>query len=222
MILRVSDLKKNYHQGKNEIQVLKGISFDLKAGETLAILGKSGSGKSTLLSMLSGLDRFDSGRIELDNSNLNDLNEEELTNLRAQKIGIIFQQYHLLSHLKALENVSLSLEIQGKQGNKEVKEEATKALENVGLSDRLNHFPDEMSGGEQQRVAVARSMVTSPKLLLADEPSGSLDAETGNKVMNLIFNLVLEAHMSMILVTHNLELANRCHRILHLEDGVLK
>lgn len=222
MILRVSDLKKNYHQGKNEIQVLKGISFDLKAGETLAILGKSGSGKSTLLSMLSGLDRFDSGMIELDNSNLNDLNEEDLTNLRAQKIGIIFQQYHLLSHLKALENVSLSLEIQGKKGNKEVKEEATKALENVGLSDRLNHFPDEMSGGEQQRVAVARSMVTSPKLLLADEPSGSLDAETGNKVMDLIFNLVLEAHMSMILVTHNLELANRCHRILHLEDGVLK
>lgn len=219
MILKIKDVKKNYFQGKNEIRVLKGVSFELQKGETLAILGKSGSGKSTLLSLLSGLDQADSGLIELDQANLNDLSEEERTDLRSQKIGIIFQQYHLLSHLKAHENVSLSLEI---LGEKNVKEKSKDVLEKVGLLERINHFPDELSGGEQQRVAVARSMITSPKLLLADEPSGSLDVETGNKIMDLIFELVEKGEMSMILVTHNLELANRCDRVLHLEDGVLK
>ncbi|MBT3585751.1 MAG: ABC transporter ATP-binding protein [Halobacteriovoraceae bacterium] len=218
MILSVENLQKNFLQGGNKLEILKGVSFNLSSGKSAAIVGKSGSGKSTLLSLLAGIDRPNTGSINLEGINLIELDEKELTVKRAQEIGIIFQQFHLLPHLKAWENVSLALDILG-IGNSKV--EAHKALEKVGLSERAEHFPSELSGGEKQRVAIARAIVVKPRLLLADEPSGSLDEETGDEVMDLIFSLVNSDKMAMILVTHNKDLASRCHDQYVLEHGLL-
>jgi len=216
MILEVKKIKKNYQQAQRAIQVLKDVSFKLDDGKSLAILGKSGSGKSTLLAILSGLVGPDSGDISFLGESLSKKNEDDLTQLRASKIGIIFQQYHLLAHLTALENVTLSLEI-NKIANPIQK--AMKVLEQVGLKDRSEHFPYQLSGGEQQRVAIARSLVMNPELILADEPSGSLDSETGTHVMDILFNVTKSK--GMVLVTHNKDLAHRCDHILYLEKGVL-
>ncbi|MFZ8933990.1 MAG: ABC transporter ATP-binding protein [Bacteriovoracaceae bacterium] len=216
MILEVKNIKKNYQQAQRAIQVLKDVSFKLDDGKSLAILGKSGSGKSTLLAILSGLVGPDSGDISFLGESLSKKNEDDLTQLRASKIGIIFQQYHLLAHLTALENVTLSLEI-NKIANPIQK--AMKVLEQVGLKDRSEHFPYQLSGGEQQRVAIARSLVMNPELILADEPSGSLDSETGTHVMDILFNVTKSK--GMVLVTHNKDLAHRCDHILYLEKGVL-
>lgn len=216
-MLTINGLGKSFVQGERSIEVLKDLSLELNQGETLAILGQSGSGKSTLLSLLAGIDRPDQGDMILEGSRLNDLSEDELTTLRSKKIGIIFQQFHLLPHLSALENVSLPLEILGKEG----KGQAKTALKDVGLDHREGHFPNQLSGGEKQRVAIARSMVVEPDLLLADEPSGSLDEGTGDQVMDLIFNLVKKKGKALILVTHNRQLAERCDRTLVLEGGKL-
>lgn len=216
-MLTINGLGKSFVQGERSIEVLKNLSLELHQGETLAILGQSGSGKSTLLSLLAGIDRPDQGDMILEGSRLNDLSEDELTTLRSKKIGIIFQQFHLLPHLSALENVSLPLEILGKDG----KGPAQSALKDVGLDHREGHFPNQLSGGEKQRVAIARSMVVEPDLLLADEPSGSLDEGTGDQVMDLIFNLVKKKGKALILVTHNRQLAERCDRTLVLEGGKL-
>jgi putative ABC transport system ATP-binding protein len=216
MILEVKNIKKIYHQAQREINVLKDVNFSLSDGKSLAILGKSGSGKSTLLAILSGLVGPDTGEIKFLGESLLEKNEDELTQLRASKIGIIFQQYHLLSHLTALENVTLSLEI-----NKipDPEDRALDILKKVGLEDRSDHFPYQLSGGEQQRVAIARSLVMNPHLILADEPSGSLDTETGAQVMDILFNITREK--GMILVTHNKDLAKRCDQTLYLDKGVL-
>lgn len=218
LILRAKDVTKSYQQAQTEIRVLHSLNLDVNKGETVAILGQSGSGKSTLLSILSGLDRPNQGSITLVNQDLNLLSEAELTKFRGEHLGIIFQQFHLMTGFTALENVALPLEI---GGDPKASSKAAEALEAVGLGHRLNHLPHQLSGGECQRIAIARAFVVQPRLLLADEPSGNLDLETGRKVMDLLFDSVKERNMTMILVTHDRALASRCGRQLILENGQL-
>jgi len=219
VVLKASQLHKSFVQGETKISILKGLDLEVVAGESVAILGRSGSGKSTLLSLLSGLDRADQGELFFSSHSYHNLTESELTQLRGHKMGIIFQQFHLLPHLSALENISLPLEI---LKIPEAQKRAQESLNSVGLYDRANHLPGKLSGGEKQRVAIARAMVVNPQLLLADEPSGSLDEATGLEVMQLIFELVKSNGMSMILVTHSEELAAKCDKVFRLDDGILK
>lgn len=218
-LMKAQGLYKSFATANGSLDILRGLSFDLERGQTMAIVGRSGSGKSTLLSLLGGLDRPDQGDILFDGASLFAASDEELTRNRSKNIGIVFQQFHLLEHLTALENVELALEI---SGAKEVRDRALLALEKVGLKERAHHLPSALSGGECQRVAVARSLAQGPKLLLADEPSGSLDVETGAAVMNLVFELVRNESMSLILVTHSPELASRCERVYQLTEGALR
>lgn len=218
MILEAQNLSKKYKQASRTISVLEALNLEVEVGESVAILGKSGSGKSTLLSLLCGIERSDEGSVVYNGLRINELSEDEITKLRSQSIGVIFQQFHLIEHLNALENVMLPLEINGVL-SPETK--AQEALKLVGLGSRGDHFPAQLSGGERQRVAIARAIVNAPSLLLADEPSGSLDENTGNEVMDLIFNLVKNTKMALILVTHNNDLARHCDRVLILENGKL-
>lgn len=219
MILELKNIGKSFEQpGGGIIQVLNNINFAIDAGETSAITGHSGSGKTTLLSLVAGLDLPDTGQILLDGENLCTMKENQLARYRALKIGIIFQQFHLMPHLTARENISLPLEIL-KQEN--ISRRVDDMLEKVGLGDRQHHLPAQLSGGESQRVAIARALIIKPKLLLADEPTGNLDIQTGNKIAALLFDLVEKENKTLILVTHNLELANQCQRIRQLEDGGL-
>ena len=217
-MLELEDVSKSYPHGSGHIDVLKRLRLSVAKGERLAILGPSGAGKSTLLALLGGLDRPTSGRIIVDGADLSQCDEEQLTALRARLISIVFQQFHLMPHLTALENVALPLKILGRPHPKDA---AAKALAKVGLGERLNHFPHQMSGGECQRTAIARAMVTKPALLLADEPSGNLDSETGEQVMRLLFELVRDAGTTLVLVTHNPSLADLCDRKLWLKAGEL-
>jgi putative ABC transport system ATP-binding protein len=217
-ILKAHKIYKQFSQGETPVQVLKGVELEVTQGETLAIVGQSGSGKSTLLSLLAGLDTPSQGSIELAGRALETMPEEELTFYRAKHLGIIFQQFHLMGNLTALENVSLPLEI---ARDAEAIQKAQAALEHVGLGHRASHFPHQLSGGERQRVAIARAIVIEPSVLLADEPSGSLDTATGHQVMNLLFDLVNRRKMTLILVTHNDELVKLCQRRLALRDGRL-
>lgn len=218
MILEVSDLVKSFETAASSepIEVLKGLNLKVQAGETVAILGQSGSGKSTLLTLLAGLDAPTSGQILLVNQDMQNLNEEQLAKFRAQNIGIIFQQFHLMSHLTALENVSLPLDL-FKDDDSENK--AREALEQVGLAHRIDHFPHQLSGGECQRVAIARAMVVRPSILLADEPTGNLDNATGEHISDMIFELVEKHNMTLLFVTHNEQLALRCGRQQRLQGG---
>lgn len=218
MILEIKDLNKSFQTAANlaPIDVLKNLNLEMEAGETLAILGQSGSGKSTLLTLLAGLDSPSSGSIVLNDQNMDELDEEALSKFRAKNIGIIFQQFHLMSHLTALENVSLPLDL---FKDREAGKKAREALEHVGLGKRLEHFPHQLSGGECQRVAIARAMVVRPSILLADEPTGNLDSTTGEHVSNMIFDLVDKHNMTLLFVTHNEELAMRCARQQRLQDG---
>lgn len=218
MILEAQNLSKKYKQASRTISVLEALNLEVEVGESVAILGKSGSGKSTLLSLLCGIERSDEGSVVYNGLRINELSEDEITKLRSQSIGVIFQQFHLIEHLNALENVMLPLEINGVL-SPDIK--ALEALKLVGLGSRGDHFPAQLSGGERQRVAIARAIVNGPSLLLADEPSGSLDENTGNEVMDLIFNLVKNTKMALILVTHNNDLARHCDRVLILENGKL-
>jgi putative ABC transport system ATP-binding protein len=218
-LLRLSKVSKSFHQGTLKIEVLKKLELTLEAGESLSILGQSGSGKSTLLSLLAGLDHPELGTIEVNGEDLAKLNQDKLSKFRSKNLGIVFQQYHLMSNLTALENVGLPLELQGMSQFEEL---ARKALKQVGLSNRIAHFPSELSGGECQRVALARAMVTEPSLILADEPSGNLDQQTGREIMDLLFDLCRDRGQSLILVTHNQELAKQSDRTLVLTEGRLK
>ncbi|NUN05569.1 MAG: ABC transporter ATP-binding protein [Bdellovibrio sp.] len=219
MSLILKDVRKGFHQGETEIQVLRGLNVTIEPGQIVSIVGQSGSGKSTLLSLLAGLERADQGEILVDNVNLTPLTEHQITSFRAQNIAIVFQQYHLIAHLTAVENVMLALEILKMD---RPRERAEKALNELGLGHRLNHFPSQLSGGECQRVAIARALVVEPKILLADEPSGNLDIHTGDKVMDIFFEIVRKHKITTILVTHSDVLAKKCERILRLEEGRLK
>jgi putative ABC transport system ATP-binding protein len=218
MILSVNNLEKVFKQGALKVEAVKGVSFDLEEGKSLSIIGPSGSGKSTLLSLISGLDGPTNGSVKVAGVDITKLSEKELSEYRSNNIGIVFQQFHLMPHLTALENVSLPLEIKsGLRANAE----ALKILDQVGLKDRANHLPSELSGGEKQRVAIARALVTRPKILLADEPSGNLDSETGAKVMNLLFNVCKESNISLVLITHDLKLSEKCDEQIKIQDGRL-
>lgn len=218
MSVRVEGVCKAYNQSDKSVAVLKGLSFDVKQGESVAILGESGSGKSTLLALLAGLDSPDSGQIWIEDQSLVNQSETQLAKYRAEKLGIVFQQFHLMQDLTALENIALPLELGGK---KDATAQASKMLESVGLAGRARHFPRELSGGECQRVAIARSLVSRPKLLLADEPTGNLDVKTAERVSELLFKLVAEFKSTFILVTHSEALARRCHRTVRIVDGMI-
>lgn len=218
MSLKLNQLFKTYKQGESDVHVLKGLTAEIQPGEVVAVLGQSGSGKSTLLSLLAGLDRPSSGDIIIDGTNLTGKNEEQMTEFRAKNIGIVFQQFHLMSHLTALENVMLPLEILGEE---KIEERAKAQLEAVGLGHRLDHMPSQLSGGECQRVAIARALVVRPQLLLADEPSGNLDVETGKKVMAQFFEVIRKHKTTTVVVTHSSEVAALCDRRLVLTNGAL-
>ena len=218
MSLSLQSVSKNYRQGDAEIKVLKNLSTEIQSSEVVAIVGQSGSGKSTLLSLLAGLDRPTSGEIFISGQDISKLSEPEMTLFRGRKIGIVFQQFHLFPHLTALENVMLPLEI-WRETNREVR--AKDLLEQMGLSHRMNHLPNQMSGGECQRVAIARALVGKPEILLADEPSGNLDTETGQKVMSVFFEATRSNKVTTILVTHSETLAQKCDRQLILKNGAL-
>jgi len=219
MILNVENVTKTYNQASGNVDVLRGVDFKVEQPQAIAILGQTGSGKSTLLSLLAGLDRPTAGSISLHGHNLADFSESKLAKFRAQHLGIVFQQFHLMTTLTALENVMLPLEIIRHPGPKEA---AMAALEQVKLGHRLNHFPAQLSGGESQRVAIARALVVKPLVMLADEPSGNLDERTGEQVMQLLFDLAQQNSTTLILVTHNRDLAARCQRWLQLHDGRLE
>lgn len=219
MSLVLQNVKKGFKQGESRIDVLQGLNVEIGDGAVVSIVGHSGSGKSTLLSILAGLERSDSGEIIVGGKDISKLTEQELTKFRAENISIVFQQYHLVAHLTAVENVMLGLEI---LGQKDAEARAIKALEELGLGHRLEHFPSQLSGGECQRVAIARALVVNPKILLADEPSGNLDTHTGEKVMDVFFDVVKKHKITTILVTHSEQLADRCDRKLRLQLGQIK
>ena len=215
-ILNVENLKKTYSSGTRQLTVLQDISFHVEEQETFAIVGPSGSGKTTLLGLCAGLDRSDSGEISLCGTRLNSLSEDERAILRNQKVGFVFQDFQLLPTLTALENVSVPLEL---QGVKHASGNARDLLNKVGLGDRLHHYPSQLSGGEQQRVAVARAFSNKPAILFADEPTGNLDAVTGEKVERLLFELNRELGTTLVIVTHDIELAQKTQKILRLKGG---
>ncbi len=215
-ILNVSQLGKTYTSGTKQLTVLEDINFSIETGETFAIVGPSGSGKTTLLGLCAGLDYPDTGTVELCGTDLGELNEDQRARLRNDNVGFIFQNFQLLPTLTALENVVVPLELQGvKQPSKIGKE----LLDKVGLSDRLHHYPSQLSGGEQQRVALARAFSNRPSVLFADEPTGNLDQDTGDKVVQLLFELNQEAGTTLVIVSHDMELAQKCQRILKLRGG---
>lgn len=215
-ILNVVNLRKTYNSGSKELTVLDDISFEIEAGSTFSIIGPSGSGKTTLLGLCAGLDRPDSGTIELCGIPLTNLSEDERALLRNKEVGFIFQNFQLLPTLTALENVSVPLEL---QGSKKAGEVGMELLDKVGLADRFHHYPSQLSGGEQQRVALARAFSNNPSILFADEPTGNLDEETGENVTQLLFDLNQEAGTTLVIVSHDLDLAKRTQRILRLKGG---
>ncbi|MFD2595333.1 ABC transporter ATP-binding protein [Sphingobacterium griseoflavum] len=217
-ILRVRNVTKSYGVGESAVTVLRDIDFSVAEGTSLAIVGPSGSGKTTLLGLCAGLDQSTSGDILLNDIALNGLHEDKLAAVRNAYVGFIFQNFQLLPTLTALENVMVPLELRGVRNNKKT---ALELLEKVGLGHRSSHYPSQLSGGEQQRVALARAFANRPKILFADEPTGNLDAETGELVEQLLFDLNRSAGTTLILVTHDLELANKTDRVLSLKGGVM-
>ena len=215
-ILNVHHLEKNYTSGSKNLKVLDDISFTIEAGETFAIVGPSGSGKTTLLGLCAGLDHIDKGTVSLCGRQLQELNEDERAILRNNEVGFIFQDFQLLPTLTALENVSVPMEL---QGVKNPYKKSLELLDKVGLADRYDHYPSQLSGGEQQRVALARAFSNKPSILFADEPTGNLDAETSEKVVDLLFDLNSEAGTTLVIVTHDMELASKNQRILRLQGG---
>ena len=217
-LIEARSVSRNVATTAGKLQILSPLSLAIEAGEVVAIVGASGSGKSTLLSLLAGLDLPSSGAVVVDNVNLNDLDEEQRAILRGEKIGFIFQSFLLIQSLTALENVMLPAELAGR---KNAEQEARSLLEKVGLGDRLTHYPNQLSGGEQQRVAIARAFIGQPQILFADEPTGNLDATTGHKVEALLFELNREYGTTLVMVTHDDGLAQRCDRILRIAGGKL-
>ena len=215
-ILRVERLTKTYRSGSRDLTVLDDVSFSLNAGETCAILGPSGSGKTTLLGLCAGLDIPTAGRVILRGQDLNACTEITRTALRRNSVGFVFQTFRLLATLTALENVMVPAELSGRRG---ARTQARELLRQVGLEGREHHYPTQLSGGEQQRVGLARAFINSPGILFADEPTGNLDAETGDRIKDLLFELNKEAGTALIVVTHDLSLAASCARALHLHGG---
>ncbi len=221
-LLVVSNVFKSVEDASGKLSILTDISLNLGVGQTLSIVGASGSGKSTLLSIMAGLDAPTSGEVRLGGINISSLDEDARALVRASHIGFVFQNFQLIEHLTALENVMLPLEISGEVKGNEIRQRASEILIRVGLGQRLNHYPRFMSGGEQQRVALARAFVVKPKILMADEPTGSLDHATGTLIMDLVFDLNKEYQTALVLVTHDPLLAKRCNTSLTIESGQIK
>ncbi len=219
MLIEVEDLKKIYRLGDVEVPALNGVSFSIDKGEVVAITGQSGSGKSTMMNVLGCLDIPTSGHYRLENVDISQMSEDQLANIRNQKIGFVFQQFNLLPRATTLQNVELPLRYAGKS-NGSLKR-AREMLELVGLGDRLSHRPAELSGGQQQRVAIARALVNQPSLILADEPTGNLDSKTGQEIMRLLLNLNIEQGLTLVLVTHDPSIAAMAQRVIQLKDGVI-
>lgn len=219
MLIEIKDLRKSYSLGENEIPVIHGINLNIEKNEYVAIMGPSGSGKSTLMNILGCLDTASSGHYYLNNIDVSTLDDDALSLTRNREIGFIFQNFNLLPRLNAIQNVELPLVYAGLSVN-ERREKALKALERVGLSDRLHHKPTELSGGQRQRVAIARALVTNPGILLADEPTGALDSKTGVEIMRLFDELHKEGN-TIILITHEQEIADYAHRNIYLKDGMI-
>ncbi|WP_426671135.1 ABC transporter ATP-binding protein [Mucilaginibacter sp. McL0603] len=217
-ILNIASLGKTYNSAGKTLTVLDNINFSVNAGSTNAIVGPSGSGKTTLLGLCAGLDRSTTGIVELNGINLGGLSEDQRAQVRNQYVGFIFQNFQLLPTLTALENVMVPLEL---RGEKNIKARSMDLLDKVGLTDRGHHYPAQLSGGEQQRVSLARAFSNQPKILFADEPTGNLDAETSEKVVKLIFDLNREAGTTLVLVTHDLDLAAKTQRIIRIKGGKL-
>jgi putative ABC transport system ATP-binding protein len=217
-IVTAKRLGKDFAPNGRRISVLREVSLEVSAGETVALTGPSGSGKSTLLSLLAGLDRPTSGEIELDGSRLNEMSEDELAELRSEKIGFVFQSFQLIGSLTALENVMVPAEI---RGDRRARQRAAELLSAVGLEERLTHYPSQLSGGEQQRVAIARAYINQPKILFADEPTGSLDHEHAASVKSLLFSLRSDHGSALVIATHNLELARETDRRIELANGIV-
>jgi putative ABC transport system ATP-binding protein len=215
-VLKAENLSKQVSSPEGPLTIVHGVSLDIAAGESVAVVGASGAGKSTLLALLAGLDLPTTGRVLLAGTDLTKLDEDGRARLRAQRVGFVFQSFHLIPALTALENVMLPLELAGRS---DARRSALDTLARVGLRDRTGHYPRQLSGGEQQRVALARAFVTEPAVLFADEPTGNLDTTTGGRVGELLFELNANFHTTLILVTHDRELASRCGRIIEMEGG---
>jgi putative ABC transport system ATP-binding protein len=216
IVLKAENLSKTYHTEAGPLTVLDQVSFEVNQGSTLAIIGPSGSGKTTLLGLCAGLDVPSEGTLSLMGFKLNNMTEDDRAYIRNQFVGFVFQNFQLLSTLTAIENVMVPLEL---RGEKNVKARAQSWLDRVGLSNRQHHYPSQLSGGEQQRVALARAFMTSPRILFADEPTGNLDGENAEIITELIFNINHEENTTLVLVTHNLELAKKTERILQMKSG---
>ncbi|MEM2136425.1 MAG: ABC transporter ATP-binding protein [Candidatus Methanomethylicia archaeon] len=217
-IVRLEDVSKEYIVGKVRYPALKDVSISFPKGNLVAVMGPSGSGKSTLLNLIGGLDRPTQGRIIVCNRNLAEMSSDELAEYRNKKIGFVFQFFNLIEYLNVMENVALPMSIKGYDGNKR-REHAMKILNMLGLDDKINKKPSELSGGERQRVAIARALINEPELILADEPTGNIDSANAKIIMNIFRKLVDEQGVSIIMVTHNIELSKFCDRIVRLRDG---
>lgn len=215
-LLELQDIHLNYKTERTAVEVIRGVSLKINSNESVAIVGKSGSGKTSLIMLIAGLECPNSGKIIFEGEDISQYSEDRLADIRKRKIGIVFQSFYLIPNYTALENVSLVLEI-----NKvlDAKKKSMELLEQLGLKDRINHFPSQLSGGEQQRVAIARSIVLNPKLILADEPSGNLDSENSKLIMSLLFKYCKQNGSSLVLVTHDQMLAKECDRIIEIKDG---
>jgi len=223
-MLEAKNIHKVYDNGKKALAVLKGVDLKIEQGKFVAIVGPSGAGKSTLLHILGGLDSPTEGKVIFEGQDIYALPDSEISKIRNVKIGFVFQFYHLLSEFTVLENVCLPALVGRRHNDRqmlEINQEAQELLNQVGLNDRTGHFPNQLSGGEKQRVAIARSLINRPGLLLCDEPTGNLDSRTGDEIFSLVKKINLESHMAVVLVTHNIELTKLADRVYHLRDGVL-
>jgi putative ABC transport system ATP-binding protein len=214
-MIQLQNIVKSYPMGKRELTVLQGVNMNIEKGEMVAIMGPSGSGKSTLLNLIGLLDKPTSGSYQLEGKEVSHLSGRELSKVRGQKIGFIFQSFNLLPFLSAIDNVELGQEYAGQDNIRAAKE----ALDKVGLGDRVHHRPGELSGGEQQRVAVARALAKDPPIILADEPTGNLDSRSSKEIMNVLTNLHTEQNITLVMITHDPNIARYCERIIHIEDG---
>ena len=219
-VIEAHDIRKVYKMGEVEVEALRGVSFHIKRGEVIAIMGPSGSGKSTLMNTLGCLDRPTSGEYVLDGEPVASLNDDQLASIRNRKVGFVFQSFNLLSRQTAITNVELPLRYSGRPDGR--RERAIEALQAVGLGDRMTHRPYELSGGQQQRVAIARAIVNTPAIIMADEPTGNLDSKVGMEIMSLLLNLNKDSGTTLIIVTHDPTVAEQTQRVIRLRDGLLE